>query len=142
MVSAIDGIVQKFLQKHGHTWQMYLIQNWRPIMGNLHTRVCLEKIQGDTLVVGVYDSHWMQELFLLQSMLIDMINAHFDQPYIKTIRLKLAKQAEQNKKKSYTQKIEKPQVVVQLTEKHQEALAQVKDEQLQKILSQFLQHCK
>lgn len=142
MASAIDLVVRKFLQKHGHTWQMYLIQNWRTILGNLHTRVCLEKVQGDTLVVGVYDSHWMQELFLLQSMLVDMINAHFDQPYIKTIRLKLANQAEKSKKKSYTHKVAKSHVPVTITKKHQEALSQVKDEQLQQILAQLLQHCK
>ena len=87
MVHGVDALMRIFLQKHGHTWQMYLIQNWRTIVGNLHTRICLEKIQEDTIVVGVYDAHWMQELFLLNSMLLTMMNAHFDKPYIKQIRL-------------------------------------------------------
>lgn len=141
MISAVDLILHKFLQKHGHTWQMYLIQNWVTIMGNLHSRVCLEKIQGDTLVVGVYDSHWMQELFLLQSMLVDMINAHFDRPYVKNIRLKLAKQTEQvKKKKKIEKKIDTTETII--TEQQQAALACVKDEELQKVLSHFLKHCK
>jgi predicted GTPase len=141
MISPLTAVLQKYLQKHGHTWEMYLIQNWTRIVGNLHTRMCLEKIQGDTLVIGVYDSHWMQELFLLQNMLISMINGHFDKPYVKNIRLKLAKQAERKKKKQEPKKAVK-QPATLLTEQHQQALDQVKDEQLQKILQEFLQHCK
>jgi hypothetical protein len=142
MASAIDLIVRKFLQKHGHTWQMHLIQNWRTIVGNLHTRICLEKIQGDTLVVGVYDSHWMQELFLLNSMLLDTINAHFDKPYVKHVRLKLAKQNEKQKKKKQVITAPEKQQVVTMTKRHESALSAVKDEQLQEALYHFLQYCK
>lgn len=147
MAHAVNAIVQIFLKKHRHTWQMYLIQNWQTIMGNLHTRICLEKIQGDTIVVGVYDSHWMQELFLLNSMLLDTINAHFDKPYVKQLRLKLAQQKEKQKTPDFAKATtggEKtgPIVPVILTQQHQNALSQVKDEQLQEALYQFLRYCK
>jgi len=144
MTQGVDALMRLFLQKHGHTWQMYLIQNWRTIVGNLHTRICLEKIQEDTIVVGVYDSHWMQELFLLNSMLLTMMNAHFDKPYIKQIRLKLAKQNPENlkKKKKLTAAPAQPPLVINVTEEHRIALAQVKDSELQKILQDFLGYCK
>jgi hypothetical protein len=71
-----------------------------------------------------------------------MINAHFDKPYVKTIRLKLAKQTEQRIKKKQQQKKVTSHEPVEITKKHQEALDQVKDEQLQKILQDFLHYCK
>ncbi len=144
MVHGVDALMRIFLQKHGHTWQMYLIQNWRTIVGNLHTRICLEKIQEDTIVVGVYDAHWMQELFLLNSMLLTMMNAHFDKPYIKQIRLKLAKQNPETvkKKKKLPAAAVGPSLTINLTEEHRVALAQVKDSELQKILQDFLGYCK
>jgi hypothetical protein len=143
MAHALDALVGIFLQKHGHTWQIYLIQNWRTIVGNLHTRICLEKIQGDTLVIGVYDVHWMQELFLLNSMLLEMINAHFDAPYIKQVRLRLAKKGpEQAKQVKKTIACAEQLPPALLTQQHREALAQVKDQELQTVLQDFLRHCK
>ena len=48
------------------TWQIYLIQNWEIIVGNLRAYVLLEKIQDDaTLLLGVTNTMWMQELYYL-----------------------------------------------------------------------------
>jgi len=142
MISPLDALVKTFFKKHDRSWQMYLIQNWQTITGSLHSRICLEKIQGDTVVIGVYDAHWMQELFILQSMLIDMMNASFDKQHIKQVRFKLAKKRPELVQKSR-------QVVCHrttraprsLTAAHEDALAAVKDQQLQKVLYTLLQHC-
>lgn len=143
MSHAVQALLRSFLQKHGHTWQMYLIQHWTTIVGTLHTRMCLEKIQDDTIIIGVYDVHWMQELFLLQPMLLERINQQFDKPYVKQIRLKLAKgvpkRAAQKKNKAASVVQRAP---VPLTQQHHAALAQVKDQELHDALQTFLQHCK
>src|SRR5439155_41226 len=51
-------------------WKTDLLYRWRDIIGSLHSKVRIEKIHDDTLILGVFNSCWMQELYLLSPLLI------------------------------------------------------------------------
>ena len=55
MATEIKDLITSLFEQH-HDWKFQLLKNWDSIMGNLATKVKLEKIQEDTLVLGVYDS--------------------------------------------------------------------------------------
>jgi hypothetical protein len=138
----IQNVLDSLLMRYEERWHVYLKQNWRTIIGDLHTRVCLENIQGSTLLLGVYDVHWMHELYLLSSVLIDTVNAQLEKPYVKQVRFSLAVPRSETKKPK--------QVVVRparrpqrraLTAQHEQALAQIKDTELQRVMQQLLQLC-
>jgi len=69
-------------------WKTNLLYQWHDIIGSLHSKVRIEKIYDDTLILGVFHSCWMQELYLLSPLLIKTINEKLDQPHIKQIRFK------------------------------------------------------
>ena len=71
-----------------NSWKHELLQNWHTIFGNLGTKITLEKIYDTTIVLGVYDSCWMHELYLLSPLLVDKINENLDQHRIKQVRFK------------------------------------------------------
>src|SRR5690349_13440966 len=89
MTIQIKNILEDILgQGNNNSWQLHLIKNWSSIIGKLSTKVKLEKISNDTIVLGVYDSCWMQELYLLSDELLKKINSKLDEPKIKQIRFK------------------------------------------------------
>jgi len=121
-------------------WKIQLLSNWPSIIGNLHTKVKIEKIKGDILVLGVYDSCWLQELYLLSSVLLKTINAKLDQPRIKQLRFK--KIGIQKRKK--VKKVERQRRTykkVSPTLKEQKALEKIEDPQLSAALKDFLVRC-
>jgi hypothetical protein len=69
-------------------WKTDLLYKWNDIIGPLHSKVRIEKVYENTLILGVFNSCWMQELYLLAPLLIKTINEKLDQPYIKEIRFK------------------------------------------------------
>ena len=110
-------------------------------MGPLHDQVRLEKIEEHTLVLGVYQSSWLQELYLLTPMLIKTINEHLKSEQIRHIRFRAAvKRAPSTKKHtSYAQEQKTP--ARPLTNKEQTALANIEDPQLRSALEGFLWRC-
>jgi hypothetical protein len=122
-------------------WKITLLTNWNTILGTLSTKVCLEKIQGDTLLLGVYDSCWMQELYLLSGLLIATINQNLDQPRIKHLRFKKIVPRARKKNAPAQQPVVTTPIQVTLTTRQQEALATVKDPHLRHALQQFLIRC-
>ena len=83
--------VKKFLDtllSQKNNWHVELLTNWPTIVGSIRTNVQLLKIQEETLVIGVLDSCWLQELYLLSPLLIKTINEKLDQPRIKKLRFK------------------------------------------------------
>lgn len=126
--------------KPSNSWQLQLLNNWPTIVGNLATKVTLEKIEKDTLVIGVYDACWMQELYLLSPLLIDTINQNLDQPRIKHLRFK---RAVVKKKNSHSTTKEGFSALPQrlLTARERAALEKIKDPQLRNALQQFLMRC-
>lgn len=72
------------------SWSIFLLQNWPTIVGSLAVRINLLEVKGEMLVIGVYDPHWMHELYLLSPLLISTINSKLEKPYVKHVRFVLA----------------------------------------------------
>ncbi len=70
----IHTLVDQLLLQTKGSWQVTLRAQWPVIMGDLHKRARLERVQGTTVVIGVYDSHWMHELHALSRMIVQRIN--------------------------------------------------------------------
>lgn len=122
-------------------WKRVLLQNWPSIMGKLHTHVTIEQVYEDSLVLGVQDSCWLQELHVLSPVLIKQINEKLDLPRIKQIRFKqVGRVAKKVTQASRTQVHETPQEV-QLDMAQQEALRGIADPGLQAALTSYLIRC-
>lgn len=123
-----------------NNWKLHLVTNWRYIVGPLSSRICIEKIERDTLVIGVCDSAWLQELYLLSTILLQKINQALPAPHIKKLIFKqignraLNRQT-QNPKKNPKQ-LQRP-----LTAQERKALQAINDQELSSALYNFLLRC-
>lgn len=139
MVKNIKELLETIIVDQSN-WKVQLLQHWPTILGNLNTKVRLEKIENDMLVLGVSDSCWLQELYMLSPLLVQTINKKLDSPRIKSLRFK----------KIGTKKPEKRNTVAQplscklfnLSDQEIKALETVKDHELRAALTDFLQRCK
>lgn len=120
-------------------WKTDLLYRWRDIIGSLHTKVRIEKINNDTLVLGVFHSCWMQELYLLSPLLIKTINEKLDQPYIKEIRFKQVCLKKEKLKMSRLQATAKKNVI--LSKEDERTLAKIVDPTLRDALKAFRIRC-
>jgi hypothetical protein len=127
-------------EKAEEDWRLNLLNNWHEVVGNLNDKMRLEKIQGETLIIGVYDSNWMQELYLLSRPLIKTINTYLKKAYITELRFKAA-----CKTKPVTKKTTAPQKTthqpIPLKPKEIQALEKIDDPELRCVLQQFLGRC-
>lgn len=131
----LKGLFQK------ESWKLKLLSEWDAITGTLSDKMRLEKIDGTTLVIGVFQASWMQELYLLSAVLLRSINEHLDKPYVKRLRFKLATHKEYKEplvKQPAKKIIRTP---ISLSKREQEALHKIKDQELQKVLHAFLSRC-
>lgn len=121
-------------------WKISLLQNWKQIIGNLSTKVTIEKILNDTVVLGVYDSCWLQELYLLSPMLIHMINTQLGKEYIKYLRFRLIADKKTKKTKDTHHAIHVPPAY-KFSNQELKALEKVPDPVLQEALKRFRVRC-
>lgn len=138
MSQHLGNIVHTLLPQQ-EAWKVYLIQNWSTITGDLSDKMCIIDIQKTTLVIGVYEASWLQELYFLSSLLLTKINQHLDKPRLNTLRFKAVGR---KKKKKFT----KPIIIEQnkkitLTNREKDALERISDTQLRTALKQFLIRC-
>jgi hypothetical protein len=139
MAYHIKDLLKNYIQQSDN-WKLCLLQQWPNIFGNLSTQVTLEKIQEDTIVLGVYDSCWMQELYLLSPLLLKKINATLDSPHITQVRFKKVGRPKQVR----TALQHPPKRVsrsVTLSTREQSVLTSIKDPQLRAALEAFLIRC-
>lgn len=122
-------------------WKLHLVTNWTYIVGPLSSRICIEKIEHDTLVVGVCDSAWLQELYLLSGVLLQKINQALPAPYIKKITFKQAANRTNYTPKQRTIKIIPKYVQRPLTQQERCALQAINDQELSVALYNFLLRC-
>lgn len=140
MATALKNLLSKTFSTN-HQWKYQLLRNWGKIIGPLSTKVRIEKIVGNVLVLGVPNSCWMQELYLLSPLLLKTINQNLDKPYIKEIRFKkIGTSPALSTRKKVDQHPNLPKEI-QLTERQKKALAQIADAQLREVLEQFLKRC-
>ncbi len=122
------------------SWKTDLLYRWHDIIGSLHSKVRIEKIDGDILILGVSHSCWMQELYLLSPLLLKTINEKLDQPYIKQIRFKQMSSTT-HKKNIHTFTAAKKKKDVALTKQDERTLAQITDPALRDALRAFRIRC-
>lgn len=124
-------------------WKKKLLADWPTIVGNLHSRMHLEKVYDDTLIIGVYDSSWLNELYLLSNVLIKTINQSLEKPYIKNVRFKhttpIISTAHKKIKEKKEEKVRKK---ITLNSYEAQALLKIKDEEMRTALHLFLSRCK
>ena len=138
MSTPIKKILQQLIGAPDN-WQLKLLANWEVIVGSIKTKVNLLKIADDTLILGVMDSCWMQELHLLSPLLIKKINENLDRPRIKHLRFKsIGLKKEKKEPFVMEKKIIKP---VRLSSNEQQRLAEIKDPQLRQLLQDYLIRC-
>ena len=123
------------------SWQLQLASQWPDLVGNLATIMSLEKIYGSTLIVGVYEQSWIQELYMLSGMIIKTINENLTGAKIEKIQFKLATRKEKivPKKPVFS---ETKQHAIALNKREELALVAIRDEELREVLKSFLISCK
>ena len=126
---------------HEHDWKIALLRAWPDIVGPLATKVRIEKITENALVLGVQDSCWLQELYLLSPVLLKTINKTLDAPRIKTLRFMIADITVKNGKKKSPEPKKQPPKQVNLNPAEQAALSTIADQELRYALQQFLVRC-
>lgn len=134
MANNLKALLETLINPHNN-WRTDLLYRWKEIIGPLHSKVRIEKIHNDTLILGVFHSCWMQELYLLSPLLIKTINEKLDQPYIKEIRFKQVC-LKKEKIKTIPQKVTQKNEVF-LKKEDERALAKVTDPMLRDALKAF-----
>lgn len=121
-------------------WRLCLLKNWKSLVGELDCHMRLEKIEGDTLIIGVYEPQWMQELFLLSRVLLNSVNSNLGHNYIRYLRFKLVEKRKfkMEIKNNYSQ-ISNFKYELNCNQKL--ALTKIHDEQLRDMLQGFLVKC-
>jgi len=137
----VKNILESLLQPsiHLEAWKLNLIKNWPTIIGSLHDKVSLQKIYATSVVIGVHDSSWIQELYLLSKLILKKINDALDKPRILTLRFQcIEKKIIIAKQKSKLITIKKKR---ELQPQEVKALQKIDDPQLSDALQGFLQRC-
>lgn len=119
-------------------WQLKIISDWPLIVGNICEQARVEKVCGDSLLLGVYDTCWMQQLHLLSNMIIRKINHYLGEDHIKQIRLKYVQKHQFRNNKPHT---EAPPAFYQLSSVEKRALGAIQDPELRKSMQNFLSRC-
>ena len=135
----IKDLLDKLLI-HKNSWQIHLLSQWQTIMGTLNSRVQLLKIEEDTLHIGVTDSCWMQELYLLTPVLLAKINQTLDQPRIKHLRFKSVGMPPAQARKELPSKQTQARVAA-LSAFEESVLGQLQDETLAAALRRYRMRC-
>ncbi len=137
----VKNILDSLLQPSSQTeaWKMNLIKNWPTIIGSLHEKVSLQKINATSVVLGVYDSCWIQELYLLSKLILKKINASLDRPRIETLRFQCIEKKEQIAQKKAA--MQRPERTTALKPKEILALQKISDPELSAALEGLLRKC-
>ncbi len=138
MAHHVKTVLQQLIRTE-HNWKLELLKKWPIIMGSMHDKVTVEKITDDMIVLGVYDSCWLQELYLLSDLLLTTINKNLENHHIKTIRFKQAGIKQKKNSTTVTEpRIEQP---ITLRSHEEQALARITDPVLATALKNFLVRC-
>jgi len=136
MAKKIKSVLNTVFSRQ-NSWKIKLLQNWPAIIGKLKSKVRLEKINHDSLVLGVYDSCWLQELYLLSPILLKRINEKLENRCFKKLRFKQVG-IQKNKKVKLYKKGEGKKQIVTLTKREKETLKKINDPGLSTALKKFL----
>lgn len=141
MTNHIRTLLSPFLHAKKTDWKVKLLSEWEHVMGPMAQHVTIIKIYDDTVMLGVYDSSWLQELYLLSTMIIDNINRNLDVPRIKQLRFKQIKRSTTSARPLPSAPFERESAPIVLTSVEQRALDRVANEHLRTVLKSFLVRC-
>lgn len=121
-------------------WKLKLLTSWPSIVGNIAQHARIEKILDDHLIIGVYDSCWLQELYYLSHSLLEKINHHVKNHHFKSLKLvKVNKKPfKKNSRVNHSLALAKE---VTLTSKQKDALEKLHDPELAQAMQKFLHRC-
>jgi len=125
--------------KHGKTDYLQLLRAWPDIMGKLHRYTRMETFYPDkTLLIGVYDPQWMQELRCLSNEIVQHINDYFQKTIVTQVRCRLVARRRQ-KNSSYRPYVSRHEASqqLQLTSHAEQVLYQIPDQRLRQALDAF-----
>lgn len=135
----MKSLVQNIFKEQDN-WKIRLLKIWPEVLGHMNTKIHLEKIEDDCLVLGVSDSCWMQELYMLSPLLLATINKKLDVPRIKHLRFKKVGIRNRSVKLPATRRRD-PFIITPLSPKEELALTRIKDPELSNYLKDFLRRC-
>lgn len=138
MATHLKDILLHTLQLDEADWRVKLLQEWPLIVGDLHRRMRIEQITDSLLILGVYDVHWMHELFHMSRLILHKLNHHLGKPHIKKIQFKLV--SLRHKKACATKKNVPLQEEKKLVPpRYAQVALQIKDEELRHCVMDFFQ---
>lgn len=126
-----------------HFWKVRLLQQWPTIIGKLHDKVSLYKVEESFVVLQVKHASLAHELLFLTEMLKEKINAVIGCPRIKSIHFRTqqaTKKEPQRNRSSRNPLNNKPAPPLNTGEKR--VLEGVENEDLRDALSAFYRTCK
>ena len=91
-------------------------------------------------MVGVYEYHWMQELYLLSPLLQESINKFLGQQRINHLRFILVEDKKRTPRKPKPKLLVRPETVLLSTQQHRALLA-IEDEDFRKTLIEYWGRC-
>lgn len=141
MPKSIKNLLEPFFQSKHVDWKIKLLSEWKTIMGSLAQHTSIVKIYDTTLILGVYDSCWLQELYLLSPELLTTINKSLDHPRIKNIRLQYIGKKKGKSLVSHNHISKEILPPIRLSSREKVALNRVKNEHLRRALYSFLLRC-
>lgn len=121
--------------------QVLLATNWKSILGPISQNMRFEIVKGDKLIVGVYEIHWMQELYCFSNIILKKINDFIGKQEFKEIQFKLIE-----KKTNYSKYHKKPlkkndEFYINLTELQKKVLNEIVDLEFKQALIEYLSRC-
>ena len=129
-----------------HRWKIDLFSHWERIIGSMKDRVAIQKVDADTLYLSVYHPAWAQEISLLAPTLKRSLNKIFSEPRIKHIKFCAPTPAPNQRTHIYQQnehyKAQQEIPAFALTQQECGALSTVKNTDLSKAITEYLNRCK
>lgn len=129
-----------------------LLTNWPQISGKLSLRMRIERVYERVIVIGVYDTAWMQELYCMSELILHQINQYLGTDYFQELKFRyvnrLAKKSVANLTGTQTANAvgdhltAKPALVPITDPDLRRALTQITDPELQHELHRFFTRCR
>ena len=125
-----------------------LLSNWPDIIGKLEQQTRIEKVYKQTIILGVYDTAWLQELYFMQNIILKKINTYLGKVYFTNLKFKYVNKHKFNQNfnnKSFNNKKKLNNnfnnLEIKLNSQELHSLEKVSDSELSSALKNFLIRC-
>jgi hypothetical protein len=130
-----------------HAWKVTILNNWESVIGELKTKVFIEVILDEQVILGVTHPALAQELLFLSPLIKQKINALFTQERIKKIGFRVIQKRPIGsecfiEQRNYDNCLKKEiSSIYPLTIRQHEVLALLKDPDLKASCEKFFKRC-